>query len=427
MDSTSKCAEGDTSSILNIDENNLFFHGRLPSGSSMDFGDMLNIFYVEDICIGTTTSSSAGGDTSFILDINEIDQFLHGILPSGSSMDFADVLNISDVEDIGTTTLSSAGGDMSSILDIDKNDPFFHGILPSGSSMDFADVLNISDVENTCIGTNTTEGVSELLNGRTPTEKVKRPLNSFMVWSVEARKRIASEEQIANHRDISTRLSVLWKSMSEREKQPFVDKAKQLKEEHGQLHPGYKYQPKRRPRKAPSEPAAAVQSVEPHRRRWQDSRPEQQPGPEQQLQQTPTENCVFIIFPSSQPPAAIPFHSAILGLSPQQQTIPPAPVGWMPEIVTAPIKTNNTPIQHPRLKEAPPGWIPTRVVTPKQDRTESASNQEDIAFNASESPLRVKPCPLNQQYNNNNNNNASATSFDSTLLEAFKLYVGPSL
>ena len=89
-------------------------------------------------------------------------------------------------------------------------------------------------------------------------------------------------------------------------KQPFFDKARELKEEHGRLHPGYKYQPKRKPRKAPSEPAAAAQSVQPNRRRGQDSRQQQQPGPERP-QQTPVERRVVVIRrPSQLPPPVIP-------------------------------------------------------------------------------------------------------------------------
>ena len=127
------------------------------------------------------------------------------------------------------------------------------------------------------------------------------------------------------------------------------------------------------------------------------SRQKQQPGPEQQRpQETPTEKRVCIILHPSQTPAAILFHSAILGLSPQQQTMKQTSVEWIPEIVTTSSETIKTPTQHPRMNEAPAGWIPPRVVTPKQDRTESTNDHEDNAFNA------------------------SATPFDSILLDAFR-------
>ena len=37
-----------------------------------------------------------------------------------------------------------------------------------------------------------------------------------------------------------------WKSLPEREKRPFIDEAKRLRERHQEEHPGYKYRPKRK-------------------------------------------------------------------------------------------------------------------------------------------------------------------------------------
>ncbi len=51
-----------------------------------------------------------------------------------------------------------------------------------------------------------------------------------------------------------------WKSLPEREKRPFIDEAKRLRERHQEEHPGYKYRPKR---KGASAPATAAKERRP--------------------------------------------------------------------------------------------------------------------------------------------------------------------
>lgn len=71
-------------------------------------------------------------------------------------------------------------------------------------------------------------------------------MNAFMVWSRQERRRIAQECPRMHNSEISKRLGVQWKKMTEEEKGPFVMEAKELQAKHSRDHPGYKYKPRRR-------------------------------------------------------------------------------------------------------------------------------------------------------------------------------------
>ncbi|XP_074624765.1 transcription factor SOX-14-like [Acropora palmata] len=77
-------------------------------------------------------------------------------------------------------------------------------------------------------------------------EKIKRPLNAFILWSKKRRRVIANENPQMHNFDISRKLGLEWQKLSEEEKTNYFEEAKKLKEEHKQLYPDYKYQPRKR-------------------------------------------------------------------------------------------------------------------------------------------------------------------------------------
>ena len=73
-------------------------------------------------------------------------------------------------------------------------------------------------------------------------------MNAFMVWSQLERRKIINRNPDSHNAEISKNLGKTWRTLSEEERQPFIDEAERLRLLHQKEYPDYKYKPKKKPK-----------------------------------------------------------------------------------------------------------------------------------------------------------------------------------
>lgn len=160
--------------------------------------------------------------------------------------------NESRCDDDGSASPSSLRDSQSraSTQEHNNHSPLRHDDISSDDPADFASLRSPSSLANISANIEL-HPQNEALGGSSKQKYIKRPLNAYMIWTRQERKRILAEDSKMKMNEVSKAIQMgeRWKKLSDREKKPYFELAKKYSEEHKQVlqdHPELQYAPSKK-------------------------------------------------------------------------------------------------------------------------------------------------------------------------------------